>query len=190
MIEVSLLRELLAVDPETGVLTWLPRRADHFAPLSGHRADMARNKWNGQNAGLPALTAPSGNGYMVGRLLGRACLAHRAAFALYHGRWPTGQIDHIDHDGTNNRQDNLREVSKAENNRNRSKSSRNTSGHTGVHWCKQGRRWMAQIKINGRSTHIGGFYRIEDAVAARGAAEKAHGFHPNHGREVKHGRAA
>ena len=45
-------------------------------------------------------------------------LMHRAAWALYYGRWPS-EIDHINGDKTDNRLENLREVSASENDANR-----------------------------------------------------------------------
>lgn len=43
---------------------------------------------------------------------------HRAAWALYYGRWPT-EIDHLNGIKTDNRLCNLREVSRSENGQNR-----------------------------------------------------------------------
>lgn len=43
---------------------------------------------------------------------------HRAAWALFYGRWPT-EIDHLNGIKTDNRICNLREVSSSENNQNR-----------------------------------------------------------------------
>ena len=45
-------------------------------------------------------------------------LTHRAAWALYYGRWPT-EIDHMNGNKTDNRICNLREVSSCENKKNR-----------------------------------------------------------------------
>lgn len=53
-------------------------------------------------------------------------MAHRVAWALYHGRWPKHTIDHINRDGTDNRIQNLRDVPQAVNNRNKSKYKKKT----------------------------------------------------------------
>ena len=45
-------------------------------------------------------------------------LMHRAAWALFYGRWPS-EIDHLNGIKTDNRLCNLREVSRSENNQNR-----------------------------------------------------------------------
>ena len=98
---------------------------------------------------------------------------------LLTGAQPKGEIDHINGQRADNRAANLRDVDKAENQKNAARRSDNTSGVTGVYWDKTSKRWRATL----RSTTVGGFERKEDAVAARLAAQRAHGFHENHGRE-------
>jgi hypothetical protein len=44
------------------------------------------------------------------------------------------------------------------------------------------RIWCAGIKKDYQHHHLGYFDRLEDAAAARKAAEERMGFHPNHGR--------
>tara|TARA_R110000822_G_scaffold309905_1_gene440611 strand:+ start:282 stop:662 length:381 start_codon:yes stop_codon:yes gene_type:complete len=51
--------------------------------------------------------------------------AHRLVWLLIYGEWPQGIIDHIDGDGLNNRIDNLRVVSHAENCTNRRRRGAN-----------------------------------------------------------------
>jgi hypothetical protein len=89
-----------------------------------------------------------------------------------HGVWPEDQIDHINRDRADNRIENLREVTNKQNQQNRSTNSDNTSGHTGVSWYKPYSKWRAQIKHNHKVIHLGYFTNIEDAIAARKAAEK------------------
>lgn len=123
-------------------------------------------------------------GYRVVKIDWKQYYAHRLIFAHHHGRWPADQLDHIDGDRLNNRIQNLREVSNAENCRNQRMAISNTSGITGVTWHKVTGKWAATIRSNYRQIHIGLFKRFEDAVAARRQAEIDHGFHPNHGRKV------
>jgi len=47
----------------------------------------------------------------------------------------------------------------------------NSSGHVGVYWNKIYNVWSAGIKVAGRSYNLGRFTNIEDAIAARKAAE-------------------
>lgn len=49
----------------------------------------------------------------------------------------------------------------------------NKSGFRGVCWDKSREQWVAQIAFQGKNYHLGRYYNIEDAVAARKEAEKA-----------------
>lgn len=87
---------------------------------------------------------------------------------------PKVEVDHIDHNGLNNRRNNLRVATHSQNAQNRVISPLcNTSGHKGVVWHKRHAKWQAQIKIYGKIKHLGYFERIEDAVVAynKAAAE-------------------
>lgn len=106
---------------------------------------------------------------------------HRVVFAVVHGRWPTGQLDHIDGDPTNNRVENLREVSGLENRRNMKRYTNNTSGYTGVRRTTSG-KWQALITDNGRRICLGTFEDPEAAAAAYRAKADELGYHKNHGR--------
>ena len=81
-------------------------------------------------------------------------------------------IDHKNRNKLDNTESNLREATGIENNRNKSLSTRNTSGKVGVSWSKQRRKWVAFIQYNGKNRNLGGFEKFEDAVACRVAAEK------------------
>ena len=84
--------------------------------------------------------------------------------------------DHVDGDGLNNRRSNLRLATKTENNRNARRSVRNTSGFKGVSWDKPRRKWRADIKVSGRSKHVGYFDTPKAAHAAYcEAATRLHG---------------
>jgi len=50
-------------------------------------------------------------------------------------------------------------------------SSRNTSGHTGIYWYIPTNKWRAEIFQNGKQIYLGYFDTIEEAIAARKAAE-------------------
>ena len=171
------LARLLRYDPTTGALHWKARTTDLFPHSLMPEAQC--KTFNKQFAGKEALTAAS-KGYRVGRLFNRMVQAHRVAFALHHGRWPTGQVDHIDGNPLNNTASNLREVTNAENHKNERRPKSNTSGIAGV--GRHGSRWRAHIKVNYRQMHLGLFDTRGEAAAARKAAEFKLGFHVNHGR--------
>lgn len=81
------------------------------------------------------------------------------------------QVDHINHDVTDNRKQNLRICTNQQNNMNKGLIKSNKSGVTGVGWNKQKNKWCAQIKISKRHIHLGLFDNIEDAIKARKEAE-------------------
>jgi hypothetical protein len=165
------LRQLLRYDPETGVLFWR-KRDDSTA--SGKRFNKLR-------AGKKALTARQ-NGYCVGLVYRRNVSAHRVTWAIYHGEWPNGEIDHINGDRADNRISNLRDVSRVENARNQKRPVSNTSGVVGVCWNAGVGKWQASIFGGQKIKYLGVFDLFECAVEARKKAEKEYGFHANHGR--------
>jgi len=170
------LRKLLSYDPDTGLLTWRRRPPEMFPDEQYGRA------WNTRYAGKPAFATATRDGYRCGRIFGKAYPAHRVAYAIHHGNWPRGSIDHISGVKTDNRIANLRDVSHTENLRNAAMPSTNTSGACGVYWHKNSGKWRCMIKVNGKLQSLGYFEDFGDAVVARKAAEVKYGFHPNHGR--------
>ena len=75
-------------------------------------------------------------------------------------------VDHIDGNTKNNHWENLRWATYAENSRNRSKRANATSSYYGVCWHKAGRKWHAQIEIEGRRTGLGHFACEKEAAQA------------------------
>ena len=179
-VSVRVLRRLIDYDPTTGEMWWKERPIWLFAEGRHGRETNAR-VWNDKYAGQAAMASPS-NGYLTGHIFKRTYLAHRVAFALSEGRWPEGEVDHINGDKRDNRAPNLRDVSKSENARNLPLTARSRHGALGVRWHKRDRRWQAHINLSGCQIHLGTFARKQDAIAARKAAERKYAFHPNHGR--------
>ncbi len=108
-------------------------------------------------------------------------LVHRIIWLYMTGSWPD-EIDHINHDATDNRWDNLRNVDHATNKRNCKKYENNSTGVTGVHLDKSNGRYRASISAGGRSVNLYSGLDFDEAVRLRKQAEKDHGFHQNHGR--------
>jgi hypothetical protein len=123
------------------------------------------------------------DGYLQCRYHGKWWLVHRLAFLLMGEELPP-EVDHINHDKTDNRWSNLRPADSSINMRNRPKFKNNTSGVTGVSWHKLSQKWVAQINVDGKRKHIGLDDTLLDAVAARMRAEKEYDYHPNHGGEA------
>lgn len=169
-------RQIINVDFETGKLFWLPRTPDFFQTKNHCAA------WNARHAYDEAFTIRHTKGYLTGRVLGQKYRAHRVIWLLATGAWPVDQIDHINGVRTDNRLVNLREATPSDNMRNMCVPRHNTSGVIGVSWCEQDQRWRARMHLGAKSLHLGQFRDIEDAIAARKAAEKFYNFHENHGR--------
>lgn len=181
----ELCRQLLRCEPEAGKLFWLPRPASMFKDSLCHggvrTAQWAADCWNTNNAGSEAFTAQNESGYHVGAILGHNFRAHRVIWAIVHGVWPAHQIDHDDGNRANNRIGNLKAATNAENHKNEGRPKNNTSGVSGVFWCKQTGRWRATIKVSYKQHHLGRFATIEEAAAAREAAKVRFGFSEGHG---------
>lgn len=183
LIPISTLREIIRYDPLTGCLTWLMVTPDMFEDAS-HSAETRAAIWNAKYPGKTALNyRDKSRPYAYGDILGRKYYAHRVAFALMAGRWPD-IIDHIDGDKTNNRWENLREVSRMQNMQNAALRSDNASGHVGVSFDKSRQKWAAEIHINGKKTYLGRFEMFEDAVSARRTAQLNTDYTSRHGTKL------
>lgn len=79
--------------------------------------------------------------------------------------------DHINRNKLDNRRRNLRRCTQRENTHNSPIRSNNKSGVTGVYYDKKLKQWRAQIQVEGKSKHLGGFKTLEDAVKTRKQAE-------------------
>lgn len=64
-------------------------------------------------------------------------------------------VDHKNHNGLDNRRDNLRTCTQSQNKANITKFKNNTSGYKGVSWNKRRRKWYAAITVNYRTQHLG-----------------------------------
>ena len=122
------------------------------------------------------------DGYLIVTLDGKQLKAHRVAWAIHHGKFPEGHVDHINGDRTDNRIENLRDVTRQENQRNLKKPSHNKSGVVGVSWDASRGSWYASIQVGGKTKNLGRWQDKRCAVAIRRVAEHVYGFHENHGR--------
>lgn len=86
------------------------------------------------------------------------------------------EVDHKDGNGLNNQRYNLRSSNSRQNKYNRTNYKNSKSGYKGVFWHKHANKWVVQIHINGKTTHIGLFDDVIDAAKAYNiAAKKYHG---------------
>lgn len=108
-------------------------------------------------------------GYVVGRPEGHgsSITMHRLLiFGLEKGG---GSTDHLNRIRTDNRRENLRKCTTAENSRNTGLAKNNTSGFKGVKKTAEG-RWKARITRDRKEIHLGHFDTKEEAAAAYDAA--------------------
>lgn len=85
-------------------------------------------------------------------------------------------VDHIDGNKLDNRKQNLRICTNAENCRNRGMQANNTSGYKGVSWSKVANKWTARIKADGSYKGLGYFDTDKKAAQAyNDAAIQYHG---------------
>lgn len=138
---------VLAYEPETGVL---------------------RRKADGKIVGTPVKNRNTA--YVQFSFDGKTVRAHRIAWLLSIGSWPTGIIDH-------------RNVDNSKNQRNARRCRRNTSGVNGVHLEQRTQKWVAMIWVCGKRKLIGRFAEIENA---RREQDRIAGYSENHGAAREH----
>lgn len=182
---VTLVREFLDYDPETGVLTWRVRSADWFR---GANAEQVATMWNATHAGRRAFTATDKDGYQCGSIFNRVYRAQRVCFAHFHGYWPD-EVDHGNGIRSDNRIANLSDAGSTGNMRNRAMDGRNKTGVMGVKHLKTGNlRWQARIGSPRTSTfRQKNFATKGEAVEQRLTWERELGYHLNHGKRERHG---
>jgi hypothetical protein len=169
----EIVRELLDYDQWSGFLFWKYRDCRLSKTKNEH------GRWNTQYAGTRAFTAIESNGYHRGRIFKKIYPAYQVIYLWMTGAWADPQVDHENHIRNDNRWSNLKES--AENSKNASLRHDNKSGMTGVYWLEKYNRWCAQISADGTRKHLGYFGILEEAIAARQAANIKYGYHRNHG---------
>jgi hypothetical protein len=141
---IERLKELLTYHPETGIFTW-------NRTLRGGGARL------GQAAGHV-----SRFGYIVICIDGKKYYAHRLAIFYMTGAEPMHAVDHMDGNRSNNRIENLRDVTLQVNQQNRRRACNRSTGRSsqflGVSWKKEHRKWGAHIAgPDGRQKFLGYF---------------------------------
>jgi len=75
------------------------------------------------------------------------------------------EIDHVNHNGLDNRRGNIRVCTRSQNHGN-TKKFRGSSNFKGVHWNKDRHSWHAQIRYKGKQIFLGRFTDGESAARA------------------------
>ena len=148
------LREAIHYDPDTGIFTW--RRSEGWKwnnRLGGQRAGYANAKGIGHR-----------HPYRLIWIKNTHRKEHRLAWLYMTGAWPGGSLDHINGDGLDNRWENLRIATVAQNAMNAKMYSTNTVGLKGVSWSKG--KYQARIGVGGKVIGLGRYNTVEEAHAA------------------------
>ena len=76
------------------------------------------------------------------------------------------EVDHINGNGLDNRKENLRFVTRAQNNWNQKPRNCTSSRYKGVSWNKRREYWESYIQVNNRKHHLGSYQNEEMAALA------------------------
>lgn len=112
-------------------------------------------------------------GYLWASVDGKIYRLHRLAFIYVNGLVLNSDVDHINMDRKDNRIANLRQVDRSTNMQNKLRPSvNNKSGFLGVFCDKRRGKFYAQIRKDGKNTHLGTFETAESAHAAYVTAKR------------------
>lgn len=107
-----------------------------------------------------------GSGYFITNINGRLSYLHRMLMPDRENY----VCDHINRDKHDNRRSNLRYATPQQNSRNRSIARNNTSGFIGVCWHIRQKKYVAAVKVDGRTINLGQFESAEEAARVRDEA--------------------
>ena len=147
----------------------------HFKYEDGKLFRLINDEWH-------AVCKTNRQGYIITTFRKIRYRAHRIIWFLVKGEQPPENLDHINNDKADNRIENLRVATTAQNAHNERTPINNTSGVKGILWDKQTSKWRGQVKANGKKHCAGRYAEIKDAEdAVRELREKLHGEYANHG---------
>jgi hypothetical protein len=121
-----------------------------------------RTASRGRKIGDP-IGSINGTGYRRVGMGGKYYTEHALVYLMHHGYIPT-EIDHINGIRDDNRIENLRAVTRSQNQYNKEKCRNNTSGHRGVSWHKATGKWSVRIGLKNRSKSMGYYDDLELAA--------------------------
>lgn len=154
--------ELLSYDPETGILRWKakPSRQVSIGDIAGYINQ---------------------DGYVAIKIAGKGYCAHRIAWMLTYGEFPSGYLDHINGVRHDNRIINLRVACPSQNAANGPIRSNNTTGVKGLVQAKSG-NWFGRV-VWKRKTYVTRTCRSRDeaCLELERLRESLHGEFANHG---------
>ncbi|WP_429861016.1 HNH endonuclease [Burkholderia cenocepacia] len=162
MITQEQLGRLVTYDPATGLFVW----------------KVARKKCRpGDVAGRIGA-----RGYVRIKINHTEYAAHRLAFLYMTGAFPEYDVDHKNRIRSDNRWENLRPATHAQNQHNKGAQRNNVSGFVGVSYFSRTGKWRARCKLNGREYPCG--YHATAELANAAVMAKRAELHGSFAREV------
>lgn len=162
------LKECFTYDPETGLLYWKHRPVEHFKTVTAWKI------WNSKYPDTLALNTLR-HGYLTGEISNEPVFAHRVIYKMWYGEEPEF-ILHKHGNTQDNRIENFSTGSHELNMKDKITYKNNTSGVKGVSFHKPSGKWRAYISKDRKVKALGLYTDIEDAIAARKAAEVELGY--------------
>lgn len=161
------LKSIMRYNKRTGVFTW-KRRSD------------VPHRINKQHAGKRAGSV-STNGRRIIKIDGIFYYASILAWIYVTGRQSKFEIDHKNRIKSDDRFNNLREATHAQNSRNRVHPTVPKSGERNIHFHTESNVYMVKFMINRRYRYFGSFRTVAEAIPVRDrVARKLHGkFSPS-----------
>ncbi len=152
------LLKILSYNPETGVFTWVIRSANRIqiGAVAGSKTK---------------------KGYINIIINKVSYKAHRLAWLYVYGNLPANEIDHINREKDDNRLENLRLATRAQQCQNQNSRINSSTGFLGVY--KKKLKYQAAITVNGVKHYLGSFSSPELAHSAYLLAKASlHTFNP------------
>lgn len=100
--------------------------------------------------------------YAMCKMNGQKVRLHRFIMNPKRGH----EVDHINHNGLDNRRENLRCVTKKQNAANRPKEEGRTRRYKGIYFDTRIKKWVAQIQYRRRRLYLGAFKTAREAAIA------------------------
>lgn len=106
------------------------------------------------------------DGYIVIKIEKKAYKAHRLVYAYFNGHFPEHEIDHINRVRSDNRIENLRDVTRAQNVWNEDRKPNKDTGVVGIYIdkCTKQLKKKYTFRVCGKMYR---FYTLEEAIEAR-----------------------
>lgn len=146
MVTQEELKSILKYDQDTGNFFWLKNTS---------------NKRAGDKAGSFTST-----GYIIISINKKSYKAHRLAFLYMSGVLPTDEVDHIDRNRSNNKWNNLRLATHADNQTNKLNNLKTQSGFTHITYRVINSCWTVRLGKAHKEKFIGNYKDLKEAIKA------------------------